>query len=59
LLGVVFKNERSTSTRTELYIVITPRVVRHRRDRPADAPPETEVAPLPPAPQALEPMPVQ
>ena len=59
LLGVVFKNERSTSTRTELYIVITPRVVRHRRDRPADAPPETEVAPLPPAPQALEPTPIQ
>jgi general secretion pathway protein D len=31
LVGELFKNERSTSTKTELYIVITPRIVRHRR----------------------------
>ncbi len=41
LVGAIFRNERSTSTRTELYIVITPRIVRHRRDRPA----ETKLAP--------------
>lgn len=31
LVGAAFRNERSTSTKTELYIVITPRIVRHRR----------------------------
>ena len=31
LLGNLFSTERSTSTTTELYIVITPRIVRHRR----------------------------
>lgn len=31
LVGALFRNERSTSTKTELYIVITPRIVRHRR----------------------------
>ena len=31
LLGQAFRSERSTSTTTELYIVITPRIVRHRR----------------------------
>ena len=31
LVGQLFRNERSTSTKTELYIVITPRIVRHRR----------------------------
>lgn len=31
LVGTLFRNERSTSTKTELYIVITPRIVRHRR----------------------------
>ena len=31
LLGQAFRTERSTSTTTELYIVITPRIVRHRR----------------------------
>lgn len=30
LLGQLFKVERSSSTRTELYIVITPHIVRHR-----------------------------
>lgn len=31
LLGTLFKNERSTRSKTELYIVITPHIVRHRR----------------------------
>lgn len=31
ILGQAFRTERSTSTTTELYIVITPRIVRHRR----------------------------
>lgn len=39
LLGAAFRTERSTSTTTELYIVITPRIVRHRRfDNNAPAP---------------------
>ena len=40
LIGQVFRTERSTSTTTELYIVITPRIVRHRRidNRPAQLP---------------------
>jgi len=31
LAGALFRTERSTSSKTELYIVITPRIVRHRR----------------------------
>ena len=31
LIGAAFRNERSTSTKTDLFIVITPRIVRHRR----------------------------
>lgn len=31
ILGALFRNERSTTSKTELYIVITPRIVRHRR----------------------------
>jgi general secretion pathway protein D len=31
LLGNLFKVERSTKSKTELYIVITPHIVRHRR----------------------------
>lgn len=31
LLGELFKIERSTRSKTELYIVITPHIVRHRR----------------------------
>ncbi len=34
LVGELSKNERSTSTTTELYIVITPHIVRHRRFAP-------------------------
>ncbi len=31
IIGQAFRNERSTSTKTDLFIVITPRIVRHRR----------------------------
>jgi len=31
VVGNLFRNRRSTRSRTELYIVITPRIVRHRR----------------------------
>lgn len=31
LVGNIFRNERSTRAKTELYIVITPHIVRHRR----------------------------
>lgn len=31
LLGALFRQERATRSKTELYIVITPRIVRHRR----------------------------
>ena len=47
LAGNLFRVERSTRSKTELYIVITPHIVRHRRFEPA--------APLPaaiPAPMA-------
>lgn len=36
VLGQLFRNERSSTTKTELYIVITPRIVRHRRVLPSD-----------------------
>jgi general secretion pathway protein D len=34
LFGQLFRNKRSTNSKTELYIVITPRIVRHRRNDP-------------------------
>ncbi|MHA6316838.1 type II secretion system protein GspD [Altererythrobacter sp. CAU 1778] len=37
LIGRAFRNETSTSNKTELYIVITPRIVRHRRFEEAEA----------------------
>ncbi len=40
LLGNLFKQQRSTRSKTELYIVITPKIVRHRRSAetvPSDA----------------------
>lgn len=45
LIGTVFRNERSTRAKTELYIVITPRIVRHRRNE----------VPVPPAPSPAVP----
>ncbi len=47
IAGNLFRVERSTRSKTELYIVITPRIVRHRRfDLPGPATP----APAPPQP---------
>ena len=43
LLGNLFKNQRWTRSKTELYIVITPHIVRHRR------PGEEAVPTVPPA----------
>ncbi|GAA4029151.1 hypothetical protein GCM10022281_05350 [Sphingomonas rosea] len=45
VVGTIFRNERSTRAKTELYIVITPRIVRHRRNE----------APLQPAPSPAVP----
>lgn len=45
LLGNLFKVERSTKSKTELYIVITPHIVRHRRFE--NAAPEAAPAPAP------------
>lgn len=44
LVGQAFRADRSTKSKTDLYIVITPHIVRHRRFGSFDAP-----APLPPA----------
>lgn len=46
LVGSLFRNERSTRAKTELYIVITPRIVRHRRN---EAPPTPAPSPAVPA----------
>lgn len=48
LLGELFSLEKSTKTKTELYIVITPHIVRHRRFDVSAAPAE----PSSPPPQA-------
>lgn len=42
IVGNLFKLEQSTRSKTELYIVITPHIVRHRR---FEAPPETTADP--------------
>jgi general secretion pathway protein D len=48
IAGALFRTERSTSSKTELYIVITPHIVRHRRfETPPPAKPED--AEVPPA----------
>jgi general secretion pathway protein D len=63
IVGELFKVQRATSSKTELYIVITPHIVRHRRfeqnstqvsEQPASLPFEiapTGVAPAPPPPR--------
>ena len=38
LLGELFSLEKSTRSKTELYIVITPHIVRHRRFEVSEAP---------------------
>ena len=49
VVGNLFRNRRSTRSRTELYIVITPRIVRHRRFEQAEdgtvVSPATDVPP--------------
>jgi len=37
IIGTLFRNERSTRAKTELFIVITPHIVRHRRFDPSPA----------------------
>ena len=62
LLGQLFRVDKSSRSKTDLYIVITPHVVRHRRfgdfDEPTPAPPadvgaKPLVSPAPPAPQSV------
>ncbi|HEX2762775.1 MAG TPA: secretin N-terminal domain-containing protein [Allosphingosinicella sp.] len=50
LLGQAFRVEKTGKSRTELYIVITPHIVRHRRFEALDAmaPPTTIESSLPP-----------
>ncbi|QDP19796.1 type II secretion system protein GspD [Sphingomonas xanthus] len=52
LVGQAFRVDKSTRAKTELYIVITPRIVRHRRFEPASdqGAPITDGAPLPQSP---------
>ena len=51
LLGQLFRVERSTRSKTELYIVITPHIVRHRRFETGTPPPLPDAIPSPqPAP---------
>ena len=47
LLGDLFSVEKSTNTKTELYIIITPHIVRHRRFEDQGATPPANVTPPP------------
>ena len=38
LLGQAFRNDKTTKSRTELYIVVTPHIVRHAAQATTDAP---------------------
>lgn len=49
IAGALFRTERSTSSKTELYIVITPHIVRHRRFEVQPAAEPAPVAVLPPS----------
>ncbi len=49
IAGALFRTERSTSSKTELYIVITPHIVRHRRFEMQPAEEPAPVAVLPPS----------
>lgn len=56
LIGQAFRTDKASNSKTDLYIVITPHIVRHKRfgefDRPAPPPPAdvgSEVAPPPPS----------
>lgn len=49
LIGAAFRSEHSNTSKTELYIVITPRIVRHRRFAEGEGatPPPTPTDPVP------------
>ncbi len=50
LVGQAFRTERTTSSKTELYIVITPHIVRHRRFELAEPAAQTPNATTVPSP---------
>lgn len=52
LLGELFSHESSSVTKTELYIIITPRIVRHRRPDVIDGNGSTGGVPLQMLPQS-------
>ena len=63
LLGQLFRVDRASKTKTDLYIVITPHIVRHRRfgdfneptpPPPADVGAKPAVPPAPPPPRTSE-----
>ena len=61
VLGQAFRNERTTRSKTELYIIVTPHVV-HRvgttaNSRPANAPLYAPPAPTAPTPPPATPEP--
>ena len=60
LLGQAFRVDKSNKSKTDLYIVITPHIVRHRRfgdfDEPTAAPP-ADIGATPPRP--VQPLPAQ
>jgi len=60
LLGQAFRLNKTNNTKTDLYIVITPHIVRHKRfgefDEPAPPPP-ADVGPEVTPPQDLPPLP--
>jgi general secretion pathway protein D len=51
VVGNLFRNRRSTRSRTELYIVITPRIVRHRRFEQTAAETDAEITQSPVQPR--------
>jgi general secretion pathway protein D len=61
LLGALFRVDKASKTKTDLYIVITPHIVRHRRfgdfNEPTPPPPADVGArvPVPPAPPPVRP----
>jgi general secretion pathway protein D len=56
ILGQAFRNERTTRSKTELYIIVTPHVV-HRVGTPANAVPPNGPLYAPPASTAPPPPP--
>jgi general secretion pathway protein D len=60
LLGVLFRVDKSSKSKTDLYIVITPHIVRHRRfgdfDEPT-VPPPADIGTKLQVPSAIPPAP--